>query len=57
MLLLKILVKVNVPNQHAIFRERVENQHVTHVFIDHLYPPKYAIVSYPLYVGDTESYE
>ena len=36
----KILEKVNVPNQHAIFRESVENQHVSRVFMDHLYPPK-----------------
>ena len=45
----KILEKVNVPNQHVIFRESVENQHVSHVFIDHLYPSKYAIVSYPFH--------
>ena len=48
----KILEKVNVPNQHAIFRESVENQHVSRVFMDHLYPPKYAIVSYPLNVSN-----
>eukprot|EP00493_Phyllostaurus_siculus_P016602 UN16853 len=41
----KYLKKVNVPNQHVIFREIVENQHVSHVFIDHLYPSKYDIVS------------
>ena len=40
----KILEKVNVPNQHVIFSEIFENQHVSHVFIDHLYPSKYAIV-------------
>ena len=46
----KILEKVNVPNQHVIFSESFENQHVSHVFIDHLYPSKYAIVSYPLWI-------
>ena len=46
----KILEKVNVPNQHAILRESVDSQHVSHVFIDHLYPPKYTIVFYPLWL-------
>ena len=56
MFLLKILEKVNVPNQHVIFSESFENQHVSHVFIDHLYPSKYAIVSYPFRSTVTKLY-